>query len=86
VDDIVVVGEEEVAEAMVTLLEKAKLVVEGAGAVGAAALLAGRLKPRGPTALLVTGRNVDMALFTRVVTGQPVALGGLSLEGRPHAA
>jgi threonine dehydratase len=63
-----------------------RLVTEGAAAVGAAALLAGRLKPRGPTALLVTGRNVDMALFTRVVTGQPVALGGLSLEGRPHAA
>ena len=42
VDEVVVVSEEEVAEAMVFLLERAKLVVEGAGAVGVAALLAGR--------------------------------------------
>src|SRR5919198_5244240 len=43
VDDVVVVGEDEVAEAMVMLMERAKLVVEGAGAVGAAALLGGQV-------------------------------------------
>jgi threonine dehydratase len=62
------------------------LVTEGAAAVGAAALLSGPLKPHGPTALLVTGRNVDMDTFTRIVTGQPVKLGALTLEGHPHAA
>ncbi len=41
VDEMVTVGEDEIAEAMVLLLERAKLVVEGAGAVGVAALLAG---------------------------------------------
>ena len=46
VDDIVTVEEDEVAEAMVFLLERAKLVVEGAGAVGVAALLSGRLPAR----------------------------------------
>ena len=45
VDDIVVVAEDDVAEAMVVLLERAKLVVEGAGAVGVAALLAGAVVP-----------------------------------------
>ena len=63
-----------------------RLVTEGAAAVGAAALLSGRVAALGPTALLVTGRNVDMETFTRIVTGQPVTLGTLTLEGRPHAA
>ena len=44
-DDIVVVGEDETAEAMALLLERCKLVVEGAGAVGVAALLGGQVKP-----------------------------------------
>jgi threonine dehydratase len=68
VDDIVVVGEEEVAEAMVTLLEKAKLVVEGAGAVGAAALLAGRVgaAPSGTTVVVLSGGNVDAGLLATV--------------------
>jgi threonine dehydratase len=85
-DDILLVSEAEIYAAMQALYWQDRLVTEGAAAVGAAALLAGRLRPRGPTALLVTGRNVDMALFTRVVTGQPVALGALKLEGHPHAA
>ena len=42
-DDLVVVGEDVVADAMVLLMEKAKLVVEGAGAVGVAALLGGQV-------------------------------------------
>ncbi len=47
VDEVVAVEEDEVAEAMVFLLERAKLVVEGAGAVGVAALLSGRVpRPR----------------------------------------
>ena len=84
-DDILLVSEAEIYRAMQALYWHDRLVTEGAAAVGAAALLAG-LRPRGPTALLVTGRNVDMETFTRVVTGQPVTLGSLTLEGRPHAA
>ena len=45
VDEVVVVAENDIAEAMVLLLERAKLVVEGAGAVGVAALLAGAIVP-----------------------------------------
>src|SRR5207247_10859728 len=60
VDDVVTVGEDDVAEAMVMLLEKAKLVVEGAGAVGVAALLAGKTgaAPVGATASVLAGGHV----------------------------
>ena len=50
VDELVVVDEDDVAEAMVFLLERAKLVVEGAGAVGVAALLSGRVRAGGRAA------------------------------------
>jgi threonine dehydratase len=68
VDDVVVVTEEEVAEAMVFLLERAKLVVEGAGAVGVAALLSGRVPgaPSGTTAVILSGGNVDAGLLAQV--------------------
>jgi threonine dehydratase len=68
VDDVVTVGEDDVAEAMVLLLEKAKLVVEGAGAVGVAALLAGKTAaaPAGSTAIILSGGNVDAGLLAMV--------------------
>ncbi|MBV8989039.1 MAG: threonine ammonia-lyase [Solirubrobacterales bacterium] len=68
VDRIVVVGEDDVAEGMVFLLERAKLVVEGAGAVGVAALLGGRLtlEGRGTTAVVLSGGNVDAGLLAEV--------------------
>jgi threonine dehydratase len=68
VDDVVLVGEEDVAEAMVLMLEKAKLVVEGAGAVGVAALLAGRVgaAASGSTVVVLSGGNVDAGLLANV--------------------
>jgi threonine dehydratase len=65
---IVVVSEDEVAEAMVFLLERAKLVVEGAGAVGVAALLSGRLAATGSgtTAVILSGGNVDPGLLAQI--------------------
>ena len=65
VDDVVVVSEEETAEAMVLLMEKAKLVVEGAGAVGVAALVGGQVKPAqdGTTVAVLSGGNVDAGLL-----------------------
>jgi threonine dehydratase len=68
VDEVVVVPEDDVAEAMVLLLERAKLVVEGAGAVGVAALLAGRVPEcgEGTTAVILSGGNVDSGLLADV--------------------
>jgi threonine dehydratase len=65
VDDIVVVREDDIAEAMVWLLERSKLVVEGGGAVGVAALMAGRLDPArdGSTVIVLSGGNVDPGLL-----------------------
>jgi threonine dehydratase len=69
VDDVVLVGEDDVAEAMVTLVEQAKVLVEGAGAVGAAALLAGRAAPApsGSTVVVLSGGNVDVGLLAQLV-------------------
>jgi threonine dehydratase len=67
VDDVVVVPEDDVAEAMVLLMEKAKLVVEGAGAVGVAAMLAGKVAPTtGTTCVVLSGGNVDAGLLATV--------------------
>lgn len=68
VDEIVVVGEDATAEAMVLLLEKAKLVVEGAGAVGVAAVLGGQVVPSasGSTCVVLSGGNVDAGLLAAV--------------------
>ncbi len=68
VDDVVLVAEDDIAEAMVFLLERAKLVVEGAGAVGVAALLSERLSPSpsGVTVAVLSGGNVDGGLLAEV--------------------
>jgi threonine dehydratase len=68
VDRIVVVPEDDVAEAMVYLLQQAKLVVEGAGAVGVAALLGGQLSLSGPgsTVVILSGGNVDAGLLAEI--------------------
>jgi threonine dehydratase len=68
VDDVVVVAEDDVAEAMALLLDKAKLVVEGAGAVGVSALLSGHVELDGPgtTVVVLSGGNVDAGLLAVV--------------------
>jgi threonine dehydratase len=68
VDDMVVVTEEEIAEAMVWLLERSKLVVEGGGAVGVAAVMAGRVSPApaGATVIVLSGGNVDPGLLAGI--------------------
>jgi threonine dehydratase len=60
-DGIATVSDDEVAQAMVLLLERSKLVVEGAGAVGVAALLAGKIDPvgDGEVCVVLSGGNVD---------------------------
>jgi threonine dehydratase len=61
---LVTVAEDEIAEAMVFLAERAKLIAEGAGAVAVAALLSGRLEPvKGSTVAIVSGGNVDSGLM-----------------------
>lgn len=68
VEDIVTVSDEEISLAMVYLMETTKLVVEGAGATGMAAILAGRLPSGlGRTVVVLSGGNADTNLIARVI-------------------
>jgi threonine dehydratase len=69
VDEIVTVSDDETAQAMVHLLERSKQVVEGAGAVGVAAVMQGRVKPAetGATVMILSGGNVDAALLVEAI-------------------
>jgi threonine dehydratase len=67
-DGMVTVGEDEIAEAMVLCLERAKLVVEGAGAASVASLLGGLVEaaPEGVTVAVLSGGNVDAGLLASI--------------------
>ncbi len=68
VDDMVVVEEEEITQAMMLLLERGRLLVEGAGAVGFAAVLGGKIEVAGKrVAVVLSGGNVDTHLIARVM-------------------
>jgi threonine dehydratase len=75
-DDIVTVTDEEISEAIVLLLERAKLVVEGAGAVGVAALLSGKAEATGTTVPILSGGNIDATMLISVMRH------GLTAAGR----
>jgi len=68
VDEVVTVSDDETAQALVVLLERAKLVVEPAGAVGVAAALAGRIAVDGPTVIILSGGNIDPMVMERVIS------------------
>ena len=65
--DIVEVSSGEIAQAIVLCLERTKLVVEGAGAAGVAALLAGRVDGSGPVAIVLSGGNIDATTLISVM-------------------
>src|SRR5207237_8378681 len=66
VDDVVLVNDEEIIAAVLLLMERNKLLVEGAGAVGVAALLSGMIKLKGKKVLVpLTGGNIDINLVGR---------------------
>jgi threonine dehydratase len=69
VDEIVTVSDDETAQAMVHLVERSKQVVEGAGAVGVAAMMQGRVKPAqvGATVIVLSGGNVDATLLVEAI-------------------
>jgi len=75
-DEIVSVTDEEISEAIVLLLERTKLVVEGAGAVGVAALLNGKCDGRGTVVPIISGGNIDATLLISVMRH------GLAASGR----
>jgi threonine dehydratase len=75
-DDLVDVDDDQIAEAIVFLLERTKLLVEGAGAVSVAATVAGKVGGDGPVCALLSGGNIDATLLISVMRH------GMSLAGR----
>ncbi len=76
VDEVVTVSDDDIARAILVLIERAKQVVEPAGAVGVAAILTGKVTASGPTAAILSGGNIDPLLLQRVVAH------GLAASGR----
>ncbi|HEX5029742.1 MAG TPA: pyridoxal-phosphate dependent enzyme [Gaiellaceae bacterium] len=66
-DHTVQVSDDEISEALVLCVERTKLLVEGAGAVGLAALLAGRIPGSGPVAVVLSGGNIDATTLVSVL-------------------
>ena len=66
-DDTIAVSDEEISEALVLCVERTKLLVEGAGAVGLAALLAGRVQGSGSVAVVLSGGNIDATTLISVL-------------------
>ena len=75
-DDVVAVTDDEICEAIVLLLERAKLLVEGAGAVSVAAVLAGKAGGSGPVVCILSGGNIDPTILISVMRH------GLTAAGR----
>lgn len=81
-DATLLVTEEEIRRGMQALYWEDRIVAEGACAVGIATVLAGKVDlADGPVATVITGRNPDMELFTKVVTGQDFELGDHRIRG-----
>jgi threonine dehydratase len=66
-DDIVTVSDDQISQAIVLLLERTKLLVEGAGAASVAAVLAGKAGGQGDTVALLSGGNIDPTLLIQVM-------------------
>lgn len=75
VDEIVTVSDDDIARALLMLIERAKLVAEPAGAAGVAAILAGKIDATGPTTVIVSGGNIDPKLMERVISRGLMASG-----------
>lgn len=79
IDEIVTVTDDEVATAILTMMEKQKLVAEGAGAVGVAAAMFGKLPLEGKrTVCLVSGGNIDVNILSRVINRGLLTSGRIS--------
>jgi len=71
-DEIILLGEDEIAAGIRHAYAQEREIVEGAGAVGIAALLAGKVKTKGPVVVLLSGRNIDMNAHRRIVCGEAI--------------
>jgi threonine dehydratase len=85
-DEVVLVNEEDIRDAMQALYYEDRIVAEGASVVGLAAVLSGKLRLSGPAATIITGRNLDMTTFTALMVGKDVRMGEFAVKGRTYGA
>ncbi|MER9951352.1 hydroxyectoine utilization dehydratase EutB [Mesorhizobium sp. M0047] len=71
-DDVILLSEDEIAAGIRHAYAQEREIVEGAGAVGIAALLAGKVGANGPVVVLLSGRNIDMNAHRRIVCEAPL--------------
>lgn len=76
VDDVVLVSEAEIAQAIRHAYWQERQIVEGSGSVGIAALLAGKIDKPGRCVVLISGQNIDMSLHHRIISGEDVDVTG----------
>ena len=69
-DGVILLSEDEIAAGIRHAYEHEREILEGAGAVGIAALLAGKVAANGPVVVVISGRNIDMALHRKIVCGE----------------
>ncbi len=69
-DDVILLSEDEIAAGIRHAYAQEREIVEGAGAVGVAALLAGKVKANGPVVVLLSGRNIDMNAHRKIVCSE----------------
>ncbi|KPH05536.1 hydroxyectoine utilization dehydratase EutB (plasmid) [Rhizobium acidisoli] len=74
-DDVILLTEAEIAAGMRHAYTAEREILEGAGAIGIAALLAGKISSGGPVVAILSGRNVDMEQHRRVISGETVPFG-----------
>ncbi|MFT5219856.1 MAG: threonine dehydratase, partial [Gammaproteobacteria bacterium] len=70
VDELILLSEDEIAEGIRHAYFNEQLVIEGGAAVGIGALLAGKVKPGRKTVVLLSGKNIDMALHRKIINGE----------------
>ncbi len=85
-DEIILVTEEEIRDAMQALFFEDRIVAEGASVVGLAAMMTGKVQVNGPTATVITGRNLDMDIFMSIMAGEDVTLGDRIVKGNIYGA
>jgi threonine dehydratase len=81
VNDLILVTEADIAAATRHIYWHERQIVEGSGAVGVAALLAGKVTPEGPVAVVLSGGNIDMKQHHRIISGEDV---DITLDAREH--
>ena len=87
-DEIVTVDDDEIAQAILFLMERCKMVAEGAGAASVAALLSGKTRAEGTIAAIISGGNIDVTMISRIIEKGLLRAGRVSklrilLQDRP---